>query len=110
MMTAKNHGFAARSQCGVRTTPVGGFYIDAPDGRRSDAAGIGIYPYTCWAQPAPVKNRGGEFSSFVKGDLNVFRVALSPDDYINVLLLLLFPTTSHQPYLTNLHLCVSALR
>ena len=40
----------------------------------------GFYPYTCWAQLAPSEKRG-EFSSVVKGDLNVFRVALSPDDW-----------------------------
>jgi len=35
----------------------------------------------------------------------VSREALSPDDYINVLLLL-FPTNSHQPNPTNLRLCI----
>jgi len=54
-----------------------------------------------------VKTGGGKLSSSVKGNLNVFKVALSPDDYINVLLL--FPTNSHQPNPTNLRLCVGLL-
>ena len=67
------------------------------------SGGRGFYPYTCWAQ----RKQGGKLSSFVKGNLNVFKVALSPDDYINILLL--FPTNSHQPNPTNLRLCVGLL-
>ena len=57
----------------------------------------------CWKRTKNYQT-SNKFSSFVKGDLNVCRVALSPDDYINVLLL--FPTNSHQPNPTNLRLCV----
>ena len=59
--------------------------------------------YLPGAACAQWKTGGGEFSSYVKGDLNVFSVALSPDDYC---IIVIIPTNSHQPNPTNLRLCV----